>query len=83
MLNKKVEAYKRDKTTISTNTLINQLPQLKSEFEFLKDAPAQALQQSILNLNSAFVNFFKNGSGFPKFKKKGTKDSFRNQSLVL
>ena len=78
MLDRKIRAYKKDKTSLSAVELINQLPQLKSELTFLKGAPSQSLQQAIRNLDSAYTNFFRmGGSGFPKFKKKGVKDSFR------
>lgn len=78
MLDRKISAYKESGITISAIELINQLPQLKSELTYLKDVPSQSLQQAIRNLDSAYANFFrKGGSGFPKFKKKGCKDSFR------
>lgn len=78
MLDRKISAYKEDGRTISAIELINQLPQLKSELSYLKEVPSQSLQQVIRNLDTAFTNFFrKGGSGFPKFKKKGVKDSFR------
>jgi putative transposase len=78
MLDRKISAYKESGITISAIELINQLPQLKSELSFLKEVPSQALQQAIRNLDTAYTNFFrKGGSGFPKFKKKGVRDSFR------
>ena len=78
MLDRKISAYKESGTTISAIELINQLPKLKSEKEFLKEVPSQSLQQAIRNLDTAYTNFFrKGGSGFPKFKKKGVRDSFR------
>lgn len=78
MLDRKISAYKESGITISAIELINQLPQLKTEFTFLKDAPSQSLQQAIRNLDTAYTNFFRNGgSGFPKFKKKGVRDGFR------
>jgi len=78
MLDRKISAYKEDGRTISVIELINQLPQLKSELTYLKDVPSQSLQQIIRNLDTAYANFFrKGGSGFPKFKKKGYRDSFR------
>lgn len=78
MLDRKISAYKKDGRTISAIELINQLPQLKTELTYLKDVPSQSLQQSIRNLDAAYANFFRNGgSGFPKFKKRGCKDSFR------
>ena len=78
MLDRKIRAYKDDGRTISTFELINQLPQLKSELTYLKDVSSQALQQSVMNMGNAFEQFFKRiNKGYPKFKKKGHKDSFR------
>ena len=78
MLDRKISAYKENGKTISAIELINQLPQLKSELIYLQNAPSQSLQQAIRNLDAAYANFFrKGGNGFPKFKKKGCKDSFR------
>ena len=78
MLDRKISAYKEDGRTISAFELINQLPQLKSELTYLKDVPSQSLVQSVMNMGNAFKQFFKRGNkGYPKFKKKGCKDSFR------
>ena len=78
MLDRKISAYKEDGRTISDFDLINQLPQLKSELTYLKDVPSQSLVQAVMNMGNAFKQFFKRGNkGFPKFKKKGSKDSFR------
>lgn len=77
MLERKINAYKESGESISAYDLIKSLPQLKEELIYLKDVPSQALQQSILNMDCAFKNFFKNNSGYPKFKKKGCKDCFR------
>lgn len=63
--------------------LIKQLPELKKECEWLKDINAQSLQKSIINLNTAFVNFFKGHSDFPKFKKKNSKQSFNIPQDVI
>ena len=78
MLDRKISAYKEDGRTISSFDLINQLPQLKSELTYLKDVSSKALQQSVMNMGNAFELFFKRGNkGYPKFKRKGVKDSFR------
>lgn len=78
MLDRKITAYKNDKTSISSIELINQIVPLKEEFTYLKEVPSQALQQAVRNMDAAYQNFFrKGGSGFPKFKKKGQKDSYR------
>src|SRR5580704_18786140 len=46
------------------------LPGWKKEHPFLSDAPAQALQQSLKNLERAYTNFFEKRADLPKFKKK-------------
>ena len=57
-------------------TLLKQQP----ETAWLTDIHSQVLQQGLKNLDRAFENFFRKGkkpSGFPNFKKKGIKESFR------
>lgn len=57
--------------------LANLLPAWKQELPWLADAPSQVLQQSLKDLDRAYVNFFQNRADFPCFKKKGQHDSFR------
>jgi putative transposase len=57
--------------------IANLLPDWKKELPWLKDCHSQVLQQSLKDWESAFRNFFAKRSDFPKFKKKGLKDSFR------
>ncbi len=60
--------------------------QLKEEFEFLKEVDSISLQQTRMNLGVAYQNFFRklkdsripnSEKGFPKFKRKNAKNSFR------
>ena len=44
---------------------------------WLKESPAHPLQQSLRDLDRAYQNFFTKRAGFPAFKKKGRRDSFR------
>lgn len=59
----------------------------KVEFPWLKEVSSRALQQSRIDLKSAYSNFFrriKKGQtpGFPKFKKKGkSTDSYREPQV--
>ncbi len=48
-----------------------------SEYEWLTDATAATLQQSLKNLETAFKNFFAKRARFPKFKSKHRKQSIR------
>ena len=47
------------------------------ETVWLADAPSQALQQALNDLERAYKNFFEKRADFPRFKKKGQSDSFR------
>jgi len=53
------------------------LVDLKNEFEWLKEVNSQALQQTLKDLESAFVRFSKKLGGFPNFKKRSNRQSFR------
>ena len=72
------EQYQADNTfKFGYTKIANLLPQWKDELAWLKDAPSQTLQQALKNLESSFRNFFAKRADFPKFKKKGTSDSFK------
>jgi putative transposase len=76
-LETKVSAYLTHKVNLSRYDLSVQLKELKQDCEWLKEVNSQSLQSALLNLDIAYRNFFKWGSGFPKFKKKGDKQSFQ------
>jgi putative transposase len=44
---------------------------------WLKDAPVHPLQHALKDLERAYKNFFAKRAAFPRFKKKGQRDSFR------
>lgn len=71
-LEKKIKVYKETKKTIAWNQLANELPQMKKqkEYSWLKEVNSQALQQAVINLDKSYLNFFRSGFGFPKFKSK-------------
>ena len=45
------------------------------ELDFLNECPSQSLQKPLADLDKAFSKAFTKKSGFPKFKKKGNRDS--------
>ena len=72
------ERYEADKSfKFSYYKLTSLLPKWKQELPWLKDCNAQVLQMSLKDLECAFRNFFTKRADFPKFKRKGDKDSFR------
>jgi putative transposase len=76
-LNLTSETYKATGQGLSRNDIINLLPALKKEYEWLTEPPSQCLQQVALDLSSAFLNFFEKRAKYPNFKKKGQKQSIR------
>ena len=48
-----------------------------TETPWLKDAPVHTSQCALKDLDRAFVNFFEKRTAFPRFKRKGMRDSFR------
>lgn len=63
--------------------------QYKQEFEWLSEVDSISLQQSRIDLSMAYQNFFRSLKGkrkgekvgFPKFHKRGQKDSYRTLNL--
>ena len=76
-LNQTSQTYQETGKGLSRNQIINLLPDLKKEYEWLREAPSQALQQVALNLSSAFLNFFEGRARYPRFKKKQNRQSLR------
>ena len=76
-LNYKINQYKEAKKSTSLGETGKFLTSLKSEYQWIKESHSKVLQQSLLNLDKAYKNFFKNGSGFPKFKSKHSNQSCR------
>ena len=54
---------------------------LKAEKKWLREADSIALQQSLRHLENAYDNFFKKRSGYPKFKKKRSDQSYRTMNV--
>ena len=71
-LEKKIKAYKKDKTRLSRFDLSADIPWLKKreETEWLEEVNSQSLQMSLKNMDEAFVRFFREKKGFPRFKSK-------------
>lgn len=68
-LETKMYAYRVYNVNLSAFTLIKQVYDLKKEYPWIAAIDSQALNASILNLETAYKHFF-NGRGFPKFKSK-------------
>ncbi len=71
-LEHKIKTYNETKETIGFAKMGLYLTQLKKQEDlfFLNESHAKVLQQSLIDLETSYKNFFKNGMGFPKFKSK-------------
>jgi len=78
-LNKTNNQYLETGKGMTYCDMAKDLTQLKKQldFEWLAEATAATLQQSLKNLESAFKNFFSKRTKFPKFKSKNKKQSIR------
>jgi putative transposase len=69
-LAKRIETYEKDKITYTYVQCANDMKQLKSTLEWLKEVDSTALQSSLRDLDNAYKKFFKEHAGYPKFKSK-------------
>lgn len=73
------EAKKESMNKIACNNYVNQV--LKKEYEWLKEVDKFALTNSVYNMDSAYQKFFKENTGYPKFKsKRDNKKSYSTNS---
>lgn len=65
------EIYGKEKKSVSKTDCNNFCSrELKKEYEWLKEADKFALTNAIYNMDSAYQKFFKEHTGYPKFKSK-------------
>lgn len=75
----KVDSYKSAEINLSGYDLCKQLSPLKREFPWLKEVDSQALNESVMRVETNFKRYFK-GMGFPNLISKKGKQSFRCQN---
>lgn len=77
-LDKRIQAYKENKTSLNYYDCCKDLTSLKKKLEWLKEPDKDSLQKSLKDLDNAYNKFFKEHSGFPKYKsKKNHRSSYR------
>lgn len=74
-LAKRKDAYEKDGITLNYTACAKDLVSLKKEYEWLKEVDSVALQSSVKNLDTAYINFFK--------KKLSILDSNRRRHIVI
>ena len=73
---------KRKNKYLNKFDLIKELPKLKKEYPFLREVDSCSLQNTITDLMVGFSKQENNQGGYPKFKKKGEKESFRTSFVT-
>ena len=72
------EVYQKEKRYVSEGEfrkwLNNEFIPNNEDYKWIKNVYSKAVTQSVKNAETAFKNFFKHKSGFPKFKKKNKSD---------
>lgn len=76
------DLYRETGKGLNYHAMAMRLPKLKQEFEWLKEADSQALQQSLQNLARAFENFFAKRGRYPRFKTKHGRQSIQYPQRV-
>ena len=66
----RIQMYLTDQNSgyYDTNNYCNRI--LKNKYTFLKEADSRAINHAVINLNEAFIKYFRKETNFPKFKKK-------------
>lgn len=87
-LAKRIEMYEKNKENFSYVQCANDMKNLKSELEWLKEVDSTALQSSLRDLDMAYQKFFKEHTGYPKFKskrnnKKSYKTNYTNRNIEV
>lgn len=79
-LAERIKLYDDNKENFTYNQCSKDMTKLKSELEWLKEVDSTALQSSLKDLDMAYQKFFKEHSGYPKFKSKKTnKNSYKSK----
>ena len=69
--------YDRGEKRLGYAGLCQELTAWRKDEVWLRNSHSQVLQQALKDLDRAYRNFFEKRAAFPRFKKKGRRDSFR------
>ena len=73
--------YQKEKGVQKTFDLCKDLKELENQYEYLKEVDSCALRSSIFDLEDGFNNFFAKRSGYPRFKSKFNRQSYRTSCV--
>ena len=75
-------AKKKENNHLSMYDLIKEIPKLYEKYPFLKEVDSMSLRCAIFDLENGFKKYDKKQAEYPKFKKKGMKDSYRSNYVT-
>ncbi|HIT37412.1 MAG TPA: transposase [Candidatus Onthousia faecipullorum] len=73
--------YQKEKGVQKSFNLCKDLKELEKNYEYLKEVESSALRCSIFDLEDGFNNFFEKRSGYPNFKSKFSRQSYRTSCV--
>ena len=88
-LSYKIDKYKNENTSLSKNDVNSYKNHvLKEQYPWLREVDKFALDNVVINLDSAYQKFFKEHGGFPKFKskkvsRKSYKTNYTNNNIQI
>lgn len=74
-------ALKKENNYLSRFDMNKLLPSLKEEYLFLNEVDSCSLRCSIFDLENGWSRYYKGNGGYPKFKKRGVKSSYRTNNI--
>ena len=80
-LEEKQNEYKKSGKSRLSYEQCKEVPKLLKEYSFLKEVDSCLIRNSIFNLDDAYKRFFNKLGEYPKFKKKGIKDSYKTNNI--
>jgi len=80
-LNKKKETYEQQRINIPIKDCIKDLPNLYIDRPYLKEIDSMSLRTTLFDLYNAYQKFYKEKKGYPKYKSKYQKNSYRTNCI--
>lgn len=81
-LEQQIKNHEQSQKFINKYGMCKWITELKKEYEWLKEVENKPLQHSVFNLESAYKRFFREHKGFPNFKSKNGKQSYKTDASI-
>ncbi len=75
-------AKKKDNNNLSKFDLMKEIPKITKEYSFLTEVDSMALRCTVTDLDNGFKKYYNKKGGYPNFKKKGCKDTYRTNYIT-